>query len=133
MSNRRDEIRFLSEEDVIAIHRNTIRDEDGGDGMRDIGLMHAAISMPRQSFAGEYLHPDIPSMAAAYHFHLAQNHPFVDGNKRVSIASALLFLDANGHSVNATEDDLYDIAIRVASGQIDKAALTRWWRERITR
>lgn len=127
------EIKFLSEEDVIAIHRNTIRNEGGGDGVRDMGLMHAAISMPRQSFGGEYLHPDIPSMAAAYHFHLAQNHPFVDGNKRVSIACALLFLHANKLTVDATEDDLYDITIRVASGQIDKGALTRWWRERITR
>jgi death on curing protein len=128
-----EQIKFLSEEDVIAIHRNTIQTEGGGDGVRDIGLMHAAVSMPRQSFAGEYLHPDIPSMAAAYHFHLAQNHPFVDGNKRVSIAGALLFLRANGYAVNATEDDLYDITIRVASGQIDKRALTNWCRERITR
>ena len=126
-----DNIRFLSEEDVMAIHRNTIAHEGGGEGLRDSGLMHAAIAMPRQAFGGELLHPDLPSMAAAYHFHIAQNHPFIDGNKRVSVASAMLFLHANRCKVNATEDELYDITIRVATGDIHKGELTNWWRERI--
>ena len=69
-------IRFLSVEDVLAIHQNTIVKEGGLAGLRDAGLLESAVLMPQQQFGGEYLHRDLPSMASAYLFHIAQNHAF---------------------------------------------------------
>lgn len=131
MTNER-EIRFLSTEDVMHLHARSIRKFGGSEGLRDPNLLDAAVSMPRQSFGGEFLHPDLASMTAAYHFHLAQNPPFIDGNKRIALAAAVTFLRVNNHRLNATNDEAYDITIRVATGDINKGELTNWWRERIT-
>jgi death-on-curing protein len=76
-------VRFLGVEEVIGIHARQLSEFGGGEGIRDQGLLASAIAQPEASFAGEYLHQDLYEMAAAYLFHLVQNHPFVDGNKRV--------------------------------------------------
>lgn len=76
------EFTFLSVEDVLLLHTHSIDMDGGSQGVRDHGLLDAAVAMPRQQFDGECLHEDIAVMAAAYLFHIAQNHPFVDGNKR---------------------------------------------------
>lgn len=126
-------IHFLSTSDVIAIHADTIAHEGGAIGLRGPGGLDAAVAMPRQSFFGQLIHPDLASMAAAYHFHIAKNHPFIDGNKRASVSGALVFLAANGHGCSASNKELHDITIALASSKLDKAALTRWWAERIVR
>lgn len=72
-------IRFLSVDDVNRLHELTVANHGGSPGIRDSGLLDAAVAMPMQSFGGEYLHPDIPAMAAAYHFHICQAHAYVDG------------------------------------------------------
>lgn len=72
-------------------------------------------------------------MAAAYHFHLVKNHPFIDGNKRVGLAAAIAFARLNGHELRTTNDDAYEITMAVATGQVDKLTLTRWWAERLVR
>jgi death-on-curing protein len=70
---------FLSVANVLYLHADTTIAEGGGDGIRDLALLESATLMPQQKFAGSYLHPDIPSMAAAYLYHFCANHPFVDG------------------------------------------------------
>ena len=85
-------MRFLSVDDVLAIHENTIRHEGGSPGLREAGLLESAVLMPQESFGGEYLHSGLAEMAAAYLFHLSRNHPFLDGNQRVSALAALIFL-----------------------------------------
>ena len=98
----------------------------GGDpGIRDLGLIDSATMMPRQSFGGEYLHSTIPAMSAAYLFHLCTNHGFVDGNKRVGIGAALVFLDLNSYEAQLTIDELEQITMDVASGQLDKSGLVK--------
>lgn len=124
-------IHFLSTSDVIAIHADTIAHEGGALGLRDPGGLEAAVAMPRQSFFGQLIHPDLPTMAAAYHFHIAKNHPSIDGNKRASVSAALVFLAANGHGCSASNEELHDITIALASGHLNKAALTQWWAGRI--
>lgn len=119
---------FLSVRDVLAIHRNTIESEGGSAGLRDPGLLDAAVSMPRQAFGDAYLHDGLAEMAAAYLFHLANNHPFVDGNKRVALSSMLVFLMANGVEQLPEEDDAAERTLDVASGQMGKAELTAWVR-----
>ncbi len=88
--------------------------------MRDLGLLESAINQPEASFGGEWLHKTIFEMAAAYAFHIAKNHPFVDGNKRAALASALVFLELNGISVRDSKGKLYDVMIKLTTSQISK-------------
>ncbi len=117
---------FLSVEDVLVLHGDTMSHEGGLSGIRDYGLLDAAVAMPRQQFGGEYLHPDVPAMAAAYLYHLAQNHPFHDGNKRVAVMAAYVFLDANGMDLDASPSDLETVTRRIASGGMKKDDLIEW-------
>ncbi len=85
--------------------------------------------MPAASVAGAYLHPSLHEQAAAYLFHLVKNHPFVDGNKRVGLASCLAFLRLNRIRVHASDDDLVDIVVGVAEGRRSKADVAVFLRE----
>ena len=89
---------FLELEDVVAIHADQIERYGGSAGIRDLGLLDAAVAMPRSSFGGQCLHTDVYEMAAAYLYHIVCNHPFVDGNKRARTAAALVFLELQGGS-----------------------------------
>ncbi|MBN4074112.1 type II toxin-antitoxin system death-on-curing family toxin [bacterium AH-315-E10] len=120
---------FLSIDNVLAMHEDTIEQEGGMSGIRDIALLESAVMMPQQQFGGDYLHPDLPSMASAYLFHLVKNHPFLDGNKRVSAMSAFVFLDVNGYDLTASPDAFEKTVIDVASGEMSKEMLTTWFHE----
>lgn len=122
---------FLSVENVLQIHEDTISIEGGLRGIRDLGLLESAVAMPRQQFGGDYLHEGVAAMAAAYLFHIASNHPFVDGNKRAAALAALVFLDINRIDPLPDPDELETATLDVARGAFDKAALTRWFRERV--
>jgi death-on-curing protein len=95
---------FLELDEVIEIHHNQIELYGGPAGIRDIELLKSAISLPPATFGGEYLHKNLYEMAAAYLFHIARNHPFIDGNKRTGAAAAAVFLLMNGIELNADED-----------------------------
>ena len=85
--------RFLALDEIVALQAVLLK--YGGDtGVRDFGLLQSALAMPEASFDGALLHPTLHEQAAAYLFHLVKNHPFVDGNKRVALAAALVFLAA---------------------------------------
>ncbi len=84
---------FLDLEDVLAIHREQLARFGGGAGIRDAGLLDSALATPRATFGGSYVHADVFSMAAAYAFHVAENQPFVDGNKRTGLLCAVVFLE----------------------------------------
>ena len=124
-------IHFLSVQDVLQIHRDTIEKDGGSEGLRDIGLLEAAVAMPRQQFGGEFLHEDLVAMAAAYLFHLCQNHPFQDGNKRTAVMAAFVFLDNNGAEIDAAPRKLEGIVLRVAAGDMSKGEVTTWLREHV--
>ena len=76
-----------------------------------------------------YLHPTIPDMAGAYLFHLVENHPFVDGNKRVGAMAALVFLELNEYDFDATDDELTEAVLQVAGGKMPKDALSAFFRQ----
>jgi death on curing protein len=124
-----EEILFLTLAEVIEIHTDQIERYVGSSGIRDINLLSSAVAMPYASFHNKFLHADIFEMAAAYAFHISQNHPFVDGNKRTALATALVFLELNGISLSDPEERLYDVMISLASGNIDKARLAAILRE----
>src|SRR5215831_18646285 len=82
--------------------------------------LESAIATPQATFGGEFLHTSIPSMAAAYLFHLCQNHPFVDGNKRVGANAAIAFLLINDWEPTFSVQELVDVVLSVASGRLGK-------------
>jgi len=124
---------FLSVEDILCIHAGTITKEGGLGGVRDYGLLESAIMLPQQRIAGRHLHRGLAAMAAAYLYHLAQNHPFQDGNKRAGVIAAFVFLDVNGVDLKATQDELERTVLSVASGQMSKRSLTAWMRKHTRR
>jgi death-on-curing protein len=83
--------------------------------------------MPESIFDGKYLHETVPAMAAAYTFHICQNHPFIDGNKRAALASSLVFLDINGYELNCKNETLYNEVMDVAKGKIGKEELIKFY------
>ena len=124
-------VTFLSVDDVLLLHADTIDVDGGSQGVRDHGLLDAAVAMPRQQFGGALLHEDLAAMAAAYLFHIAQNHPFVDGNKRAAVMSALAFLLANGVEFSLAPQELEAMTRKVAGGELSKETLTKWMHSQI--
>ena len=121
--------RFLNLSQVLTILRDQITRYGGEFGVRDLGLVSSAIAVPQASFEGRHLHADLYEMAAAYTFHLCQNHPFLDGNKRVALVSALVFLDLNGVPISDPDDRLYPLMMSVASGEKQKGEIASVLRE----
>jgi len=119
---------FLDLDMVMRTHRSLIERYGGSEGLRDAGLLHSAIAMAQASFGGEALHPDLFAMAAAYLYHLVQNHPFIDGNKRTGAAAVIIFLDLNGIEIEADEEGLVELTLRVASGQAGKHEVAEFFR-----
>jgi len=119
-------IRFLSEAIILAIHDDQIRLYGGKYGVRDASALDSALHMPQAQFSGQFLHSTIFHMAAAYGFHLSQNHPFLDGNKRTVGMAMFTFLQLNDLEPTATEIDYYQAMMAVASGSMSKEQLTDW-------
>jgi len=120
---------FLSIVEVLEIHRDQIERYGGDPGIRDLGLLQSALAMPAAGFGRRYLHKDLYEMAAAYLFHITQNHPFVDGNKRTGAVAALVFLSINGIVLDTDEDAFEKVVRSVAEGKCDKATLTEFFRD----
>ncbi len=89
--------------------------------------------MPQASFGGQFPHADLFEMAATYLFHIVQNHPFIDGNKRVGAAAALVFLEIDRVEVKITNEALVETVLDVAQGKLGKAALAEFLRRRTRR
>lgn len=122
---------FLSLAEVVAIHSDQIERYGGAPGVRDWGLLKSAVAMPAATFDGTYLHADLTSMAAAYLFHLVQNHAFVDGNKRVGAVAAAVFLALNDGNLVADEDEYAELVISVARGETSKSDIAEFFREKV--
>lgn len=125
------EPKFLTLAEVLEIHQDQLARYGGDAGIRDVGLLKSAIAMPTTTYGGQYLHTDLFEMGAAYLFHIAQNHPFVDGNKRVGAVAALVFFILNGVNIDAEEDDLDEMVLAVARGELPKSEVAAFFRRRV--
>ena len=123
------QIRFLTLSEILLIAQNQINLYGGAFGLRDRSLLSSALSMPESTFQGDYLHKTIYDKAAAYIFHLTQNHPFVDGSKRVGLAAGLVFLDLNGIRIEDPDTVLYPLMMKVASWKATKEKIAETLRE----
>ena len=122
---------FLDLDRILRTHRSLIERYGGAEGLRDAGLLHSAIAMPQASFGGEFLHKDLFEMAAAYLYHIAQNHPFLDGNKRTGAAAAIIFLAINGIELRDDEEGLVQLTLAVAEGQVGKQQIAEFFRNTV--
>lgn len=120
-------MRFHSREFVEAMHAEQLRLHGGASGVRDPGMLESALARPLQKAA--YGDPDVFALAAAYLFGIAKNHPFVDGNKRTALAAADLFLADNGWNLEADPDDLTQMVMMVAAGEIDEEGAEAFFRD----
>jgi death-on-curing protein len=107
--------------EVLLILQDQIRRYGGAYGVRDRELLSSALAMPSTSFEGKYLHKDRYDQAASYAFHICQNHPFIDGNKRTALAAALVFLSLNGIDLYDPNEALYELMMNVSAKGTDKA------------
>jgi death-on-curing protein len=120
--------RFLSKRLVLAIHRDLVERFGGEPGLRDEALLDSALAQPDATFGGDLLHPEVHDQAAAYLFHLCADRPFVDGNKRVAFAAMDVCLRLNGWQLTVSDDDAYELTMRVARGEAGKEAIAEWLR-----
>ncbi len=114
---------FLTVQEVLALRDDQLRLFGGAAGIRDRNALESAVMTPASTYDGAFLHDDLFHMAAAYAFHIAENQPFIDGNKRTALNAALVFLDMNGWIVSDPETLLYQAMIDVSSRALDKHGL----------
>lgn len=125
------EPRWLAVVHILTIHTNQVQAHGGSLGVRDRALLESALARPRNRFHYEPT-ADLASLAASYGFGLAQNHPFVDGNKRVAFQAMYLFLGLNGLRLEAPEEEVVATILSLASGDLDEPGLAVWLRDHVS-
>jgi len=119
-------LKYLTVEEVLILHRRLIQRTGGSDGIRAMGLLESAVARPQASFGNEDLYPDLWSKTAALMHSLVKNHPLVDGNKRTAITAAGIFLELNGHTLTASNEELLDFTRQVTTGDMELEGMAVW-------
>ena len=119
-------MRYLSLGEVLELHRRIIEETGGSAGLLDLSALQSALAQPRMTFGGEDLYTDLATKAAALGYSLIQNHPFVDGNKRVGHAVLETFLVLNGSELSAGIDEAERVILGVAAGEVDRDRFASW-------
>ena len=117
---------ILSKEQVIKLHASLIKAAGGSEGIRDEGMLDLALNNPFQSFDGKDLYPSIQAKAARLCFGLVRNHAMLDGNKRLGAHTMLVFLALNGYELSYSQNELSDVILALASGDIGEKELLQW-------
>jgi death-on-curing protein len=126
-------MRYLTVAEVLALHDAIIARTGGSPGLRDFGALDSALAQPKATFGGQDLHESLEAKATALGFSLAQNHPFVDGNKRVAHAAMETFLVLNGAEIAASIDEQERLMLDIASGRYDRETLAVWLSQHLRR
>ncbi|MBC7972712.1 MAG: type II toxin-antitoxin system death-on-curing family toxin [Verrucomicrobia bacterium] len=115
--------KFISISETLDIHTRQLKKFGGSSGIRDEGLLESALAQPQATFSGEFLHTTLYEQAAAYLYHLAKNHPFLDGNKRTAFAVMDTFLRVNGYRLVMADEQAYELVQDVVNGRVSKTEL----------
>lgn len=118
--------KYLLTEDVLLLHHLSVEKSGGSHGLRDVGLLDAAVHRPQATFAGEDLYPTIFNKAAALCHSLIKNHAFVDGNKRTSLLSAMTMLELNGYVFSSTQEELVTFGLKIDNENISPENIASW-------
>lgn len=124
-------MRYLFIEEIISLHAKVIAQSGGGLGLRDRGALESAVAQPEMTFGGEDLYPTVAEKAAALGHSLIQNHPFIDGNKRVGHAAMEVFLVLNGYEIRASVDEQDELILSVASSQMSRLEFSEWLKQHV--
>ena len=116
---------------VLAIHRRQLSEHSGLDGIRDQGMLESALGRPTNKYSYESPKPSLAQLAAAYAFGIANNHPFIDGNKRTAFVVCELFLRLNKQGLEASAEEKYIIFLSLADGTLSEEALAQWIAEHL--
>ena len=116
----------LTKQQVILLHQDVIAQSGGSPEIRDEGLLESALNASFQTFAGIELYPTIIDKAAHLGYSLIKNHAFVDGNKRIGTHAMLVFLMLNGIEVAYEDEELIQLILGVAAGEISSEQLLAW-------
>ena len=118
-------VRWLSANAIIAIHEELVSRYGGVSGLRSPELLDSAIARPKHlaAYKDKVM---VPQLAASYAWGLLRNHPFVDGNKRIALAAAIVFLDLNGWELGCSEAEETAMVLQAAAGEITEQAWSRW-------
>lgn len=119
-------VAYLTLEEVLLLHARLIQRTGGSGGVRDMGLLKGSLARPRATFGGQELYPSLWHQAAALMHGLIKNHPFVDGNKRTGLSATGLFLEVNGYTLTANNDEALDFTRQVVLDKIDVEAMAVW-------
>jgi death-on-curing protein len=121
-------VNYLTVEEVVAIHDYAVREFGGSPEIASVELLESAVLTSRQTMFGQDLYPDLFSKAAILVYLLIKNHAFVDGNKRTGLFALFEFLERNGHTISAQDDELYQFTIDIATSRLDKDGIEAWLR-----
>ncbi len=124
-------MRYLDAQEVLEIHRLIMQSACNASGLLNVAALESAVAQPGMTFGGTELFPTVVEKAAALAFSLIQNHPFVDGNKRTGHAALETFLVLNGHELDATTDEQFQIVLGLAASEISRDAFVEWVREHV--
>ncbi|MCK1639985.1 type II toxin-antitoxin system death-on-curing family toxin [Bradyrhizobium sp. 157] len=118
---------WLTRQMIVAIHDEQLTIHGGASGLRDEGMLESALDRPKNRWA--YEKPELAELAAAYAFGIARNHPFVDGNKRMSLLALYTFLGVNGIDFIVPGAEAAAIILSLAAGEVSEESLARWIRD----
>ena len=124
---------YLSVEQVLFLHDRLIEETGGEHGVRDLGGLESALARPHAAFGDTAFYPDVFSKAAVLMDGLTRNHTFIDGNKRISVSTAVLFLHVNGYRLTATNPELEEFAIYVTTMKPSIDTIADWFRTKTVR
>lgn len=124
-------MRHLGLNEVLELYHQIMERTGGIIGIHTLNALESALAQPRMTFAGEDLYPTLVDKASALGFSLIQNHPFVDGNKRIGHAAMETFLVLNGFEIDASVDEQEQVVLKVASGKMEREELAEWLRTHV--
>ena len=117
---------ILSKEQVLKLYASLIKATGESGGIRDEGMLDLALNNPFQSFGGKELYPSVQAKAARLCFGLVKNHAMLDGNKRLGTHVMLVFLALNGYELYYSQQELSDMVLALASGDIGEKEILQW-------
>jgi len=126
-------INFLDTDTILYFHADQIKRYGGSYGVRDKNLLESALAQPQTTLKGKYPYKNIYEKASAYGFHICKNHPFIDGNKRVSLIAMYTFLYVNGFELKMSEKEMYLLLMGVANNSISKVELSNYIKKNTTK
>jgi len=121
-------VKYLTAQDILVLHAKVVEQTGGSQGIRDVHLLASLVERPKTSFGGKEMFPSIFEKAATYLESLAKYHVFVDGNKRTAITASARFLFLNGYKLSATNKEVEDFVVRVASEKVELSEIAGWFK-----